>query len=151
MTYTGTKWAERLNYLAAVEDGWYDGEGEAIKPEVLDQANDILNSLDSANFNVPAMFPLLDNDADEDEFLIEGGIIMEWVERSDNPNHIYHISLQISNSFTYEIYAFNLANREMDFLETESIDDANEFLRKNLIRVGFAEPKIDTTSEELNK
>lgn len=138
MTYSGTKWAERLNYLAEVEDGWYDGEGEAIKPDVLDIANTILDSLDSSTFHVPALFPLLDNDADGDEFLIEGGILMEWVERSNNPNHRYHISLQISNSFTYEIYVFNLANHEMVFLETESVDEANEFLRKNLIRVGFA-------------
>lgn len=137
MTYTGTKWAERLNYLAEVEDGWYDGEGEAIKPEVLDIANTILNSLDSPTFHVPALFPLLDNDADEDEFLIEGGILMEWVERGNSPHHRYHVSLQISNSFTYEIYVFNLANHEMVFLETESVDDANKFLKENLIRVGF--------------
>jgi hypothetical protein len=131
MTYTDTKWAERLNYLAAVEDGWYDGEGEAINPDVLNIANTILSSLDSATFHLPALFPLLGDDTNE------GGILMEWVERGNNPNHRYHINLEITNSFVYEVYVFNLANHEMAFLETESVDEANEFLRTNLIRVGF--------------
>lgn len=146
MTYTGTKWAERLNYLAAVEDGWYDGEGEAIKPEVLDQANNILHSLDSAIFNVPAMFPLLDNDADEDEFLIEGGIIMEW----SKAHHPHHLSLQISNNFTYEVYVIDFSKKEATTsLETASYDEALHLLSQHLIRVGFAEPA--KTSEGLPK
>lgn len=131
MTYTDTKWAERLNYLAAVEDGWYDGEGEAINPDVLNIANTILSSLDSITFHLPALFPLLGDDTNE------GGILMEWVERGTNPNHRYHINFEITNSFVYEVYVFNLANHEMAFLETESVAEANEFLRTNLIRVGF--------------
>lgn len=131
MTYTDTKWAERLNYLATVEDGWYDGEGEAINPDVLNIANTILSSLDSTTFHLPALFPLLGDDTNE------GGILMEWVERGNNPNHRYHINFEITNSFVYEVYVFNLANHEMAFLETESVDEANEFLRTNLIRVGF--------------
>ena len=62
---------------------------------------------------------------------------MEWVARGNNPNHRYHINFEITNSFVYEVYVFNLANHEMAFLETESVDEANEFLRTNLIRVGF--------------
>lgn len=131
MTYTGTKWAERLSYLETIEDGWYDGEGEAINPDVVNMANTILSSLDSSAFHIPALFPLIGDDTNE------GGILMEWVERGNNPNHRYHISFQISNSFAYEVYVFNLANNEMVFLETESVDKASEFLRKNLIRVNF--------------
>lgn len=141
MTYTGTKWAERLNYLAAVEDGWYDGEGEALKPNVLDQANDILLSLDSEAFHVPAMFPLLHEDTEE------GGIMMEWAK----VNHPHHLNLQISNSFAYEVWVFNLETRDSSLLETESLDEALKLLTENLIRVGFAESKGNKTSEELSK
>ena len=136
MNYTGTKWAERLNYLSTIEDGWYDGVGEAINPKVLDEANVLLSSLDSPNFHVPALFPLL-NDSDEDEFVDEGGISMEWVQRDSTLDDRYHITLQISNRFAYEVYAFNLANHEMSFLETKSGEDATKFLEKNLIRTGF--------------
>lgn len=141
MTYTGTKWAERLNYLAAVEDNWYDGEGEAIQPKVLDQANDILNSLDSTNFNVPAMFPLLADDTGE------GGIIMEW----GKAHYPHHINLQISNSFTYEVYVFNFETRDSSLLETNSLEEAVHLLTENLIRVGFVEPKNTEPSEEMSK
>lgn len=142
MTYTDTKWAERLNYLAAVEDGWYEGEGEAIKPEVLDKANDILNSLDSAAFNIPAMFPLLDEDTSE------GGITMEWAKA----HYPHHLSIQISNSFAYEVYVFDFRTREATLsLETDSFEEAMNLLSESLIRVGFAEPKLNMTSEELPK
>jgi hypothetical protein len=141
MTYADTKWAERLNYLAEIEDGWYDGEGESINPEVLDQANDILKSLDSPNFNVPAMFPLLG----EDE--VEGGIIMEWAER----HRPHHLNLQISNNFAYEVYVFNLETRESMGLETDSCEEAVQILTEHLIRVGFATLNRDNTSEALPK
>lgn len=142
MNYTGTKWAERLNYLSTIEDGWYDGVGEAINSKVLDEANALLSSLDSPTFHVPALFPLL-NDSDEDEFVDEGGISMEWVQRDATLDDRYHITLQISNRFAYEVYVFNLANHEMNFLETKSVEDATKFLEENLIRVGFVSAKGD--------
>jgi hypothetical protein len=141
MTYTDTKWAERLNYLAEIEPGWYDGEGETIKPEVLDQANSILHSLDSPTFNVPAMFPLLSEET------AEGGITMEWAER----HQPHHLNLQISNNFAYEVYVFNLETRDASLLETNSLEEAMSLLRENLIRVGFVTPKEDKTSEEPSK
>lgn len=142
MIYSGTKWAERLNFLAKIEDGWYDGDGEAINANVLEEANMLLNSLDSPTFHVPALFPLL-NDSDEEEFVDEGGISMEWVQRDIAAEDRYHITLQISNRFAYEIYVFNLVNHEMHFMETDSFDEASMFLKEHLVRVGFVSGKGD--------
>lgn len=141
MTYTDSKWADRLNYLAALEPGWYDGEGESINAEVLNKANTILHSLDSASFNVPAMFPLLAEDTGE------GGISMEWAEK----HQPHHLNLHISNQFAYEVYVLNLTTRETLLLETTSQEEAVSLLRKHLIRVGFASTQQDGTSEGLQK
>lgn len=137
MTYTGTKWAERLNYLAEIEDGWYDGEGESVSLEVLDQADSILRALDSPDFNVPAMFPLLQDDIDK------GGIAMEW-SMKQSP-HL--LNLQISNSLSYEIFWLNFETRDYSLLEIDSFDEAMQTLRENLIRCGFASPHTNQMSK----
>lgn len=142
MIYGGTKWAERLNYLSTVEDGWYEGTGEAIHSNVLKEAETVLTSLDALGLQVPALFPLL-NDSDEEEFVDEGGILMEWTRVDDLKEDRYHISFQISNSLTYEVYIFSLTNREMNFLESKSGNEAKIFLQENLSRLGFVSARGD--------
>lgn len=121
MTYTNTKWADRLNYLATIEPGWYEGYGDALSTEALDKANEILSLLDSLNFNVPGIFPLVE----------EGVIGMEW-------SHVgpgYLVSIQFTNDFQYEVYSINTKGRMEDdvSLETDSFEEAMSLLRKLLV------------------
>jgi hypothetical protein len=125
MSYSGTKWAERLNYLATIEDGWYEGWGEAVPPEALDKANEILHLLDSPNFHVPGIFPLVE----------EGIIGMEWSER----DHDCLVSLQFTKDFTYEVYSMNTKQHMDDdvLVETDSFEDAMKLLRECLTKAGL--------------
>jgi hypothetical protein len=142
MIYAGIKWSERMAFLSTVEDGWYEGTGEAIDPNVLKEAEAFLISLDALGLQTPALFPLL-NDSDDEEFIDEGGILMEWTRIDDKKEDRYHISFQISNSFAYEVYVFSLTNREMNVLESKSRDEAKSFLEENLTRLGFVSGKGD--------
>lgn len=127
MIYEGTKWADRLNYLATVEDGWFDGQGDAVSPEVLDKTNQILNSISTFQAHLPALFPLMDDETDE------GGISMEWPGLQSS----YSISLQITNRLKYWIFIHNRETRKTTSLETHSFADAYQLLRDSLLETNF--------------
>lgn len=128
MTYHDTKWAERLNYLATIEDNWYEKEwGNALTPEELDKADEILHLLDSPNFHVPGIYPLVGD---------EGVIGMEWSER----NNPYMASLQFTADFKYEVFLMNSdGNPNDDILveDIESLEEAMELLRACLTKAGL--------------
>lgn len=128
MTYTGTKWSERLNYLATIEDGWYEKDwGNALKPEELDKANEILHLLDSPNFHVPGIFPLVGD---------EGVIGMEWSER----NHPHMVSFHFTADFKYEVFAMNCNGNPNDDILVEgmeSLEEAIALLRECLTKAGL--------------
>jgi hypothetical protein len=123
MTYTGTKWADRLNYLATIEDGWYwKGEGEAVLPATLDRADEILRLLDSPNFNVPGIYAMVE----------DGGIGMEWAEIGQP--HL--VSIEFNKNFAYEVFAMDSTGAIVDdiLLETNSFEEAMEMLRECLTK-----------------
>lgn len=118
MTYSNSKWAERLNYLATIEPGWYEGYGEAVTPEALAKADDILRVLDSPNFNVPGIYPMVE----------DGVVAMEWSDVSNG----YLVTIELfTNNFAYEIYLINTEGKMEDdrSLDTNSFEEAIEFLR----------------------
>lgn len=138
MTFENTKWAERLNYLATLEDGWYDGNEKAISQKALQNADKVLNELDSDTFCVPGLFPSLE----------EGdGIALEWVnskrsrETGDFRDFI-KASLYISNEGSYDLSILDhwKDSAEDTNLETKSYDEALTFLRSHLTRLGFYTP-----------
>lgn len=128
MSYSGTKWAERLNYLATIEDGWYEKDwGNALKPEELDKANEILHLLDSPNFHVPGIYPLLGE---------EGVIGMEWTEK----DHPYMVSFHFTEDFKYEVFSMNSEGHPNDDIlveDIESLEEAMELLRTCLTKAGL--------------
>lgn len=61
---------QRLTYLAELESGWYDGDGEAVVPLVLTKARDVIDVL-MPKLGRPGIFPT-----------IEGGVSIEWFKFS---------------------------------------------------------------------
>lgn len=118
MTYTDTKWAERLNLLSALEPGWYEGYGEAVPTHALDKVDEILRLLDSPNFNVPGIYPMVG----------DGLVGLEW----SNIEHGQSVNIELfTDSFTYEIFLINLKGCMEDdlSLNTNSFDEAIFFLK----------------------
>lgn len=122
MSFTGNKWSERLNDLAAIEDGWYEGHGKALTFEALSKAEEILTMLDSPNFHVPGIYPLVD----------EGVLAMEW----SAAGHSCLVSLQFTEDFTYEVFSMDSKGHPDDdiLVETKSLEDAMKLLRECLTK-----------------
>lgn len=122
MIFTKSKWAERLNNLASLEAGWYEGHGEALSFETLSKVDEILRLLDSPNFHVPGIYPLID----------EGVIAMEWSEAG----HPCLVSFQFTEDFVYEVFSMDSkGNPDEDVLvETASFDEAMKLLRECLTK-----------------
>jgi hypothetical protein len=122
MSFTGNKWSERLNDLAAMEDGWYEGHGKALTPEALNKADEILHLLDSPNFHVPGIYPLVD----------EGVIGMEWSEVGES----CLVSFQFTEDFMYEVFSMDSKGHQDDdiLVETESFEEAMTLLRECLTK-----------------
>lgn len=122
MHYSGTRWAERLNYLAEIEDGWYEGYGEAIPETALNKADEVLHLLaTSPNFHVPGIYPLL-----------EDGIVgMEWSEVGQP----HFVSFGFTKDLTYEIFSMNSEGHPDDdiLIETRSFEEAMNILRECLL------------------
>lgn len=122
MIFAESKWAERLNDLASLEPGWYEGHGEALTTETLNKADEILNLLDSPNFHVPGIYPLVD----------EGVIGMEWSEVGQS----CLVSLQFTEDFKYEVFSMDSKGHPNDdiLVETESFQEAMTLLRECLTK-----------------
>lgn len=129
MTYSGTAWADRLNYLAAIEDGWYwYGDGEAVSPEALDKADEILKELSDAGCPVPAMFPSL-----EEGF----GMVMEWTNRELKQ----HLTLEITNDLKFEAYYINIEAKTAKYdtdVTTGSSAEVIDFIVKSMKHLAFS-------------
>lgn len=123
MIFTESKWAERLNYLASLEPGWYEGYGEALTLETLNKVDEILHLLDSPNFHVPGIYALADE---------EGVIGMEWSEAG----HSCLVSFQFTEDFKYEVFSMDSKGHPHDdvLIEAESFEEALALLRECLIK-----------------
>jgi hypothetical protein len=58
---------DRLKELAALKDGWHDGQGLAIAPEIIERVGKVLAEM-PIDLPIPYLFPLL----------FEQGISVEW-------------------------------------------------------------------------
>lgn len=142
MKFENTKWAERLNYLAELEDGWYDGNEKAISVKALQNADRILHELDSDTFYVPSLFPSLE----------EGdGIALEWAnyKQFHETGSFSQASLYITNEGNYDFFILDHGRSDIKdtSLETESYEEALAFLQRHLTRLGFYTPEENKESE----
>lgn len=124
MIFTGSKWAERLNYLASLEPGWCEGYGEALTSETLNKVDEILHLLDSPNFHVPGIYALAED---------EGVIGMEWSEVGQS----CLVSFQFTEDFKYEVFSMDSKGHPDDDILVEgmeSFEEAITLLRECLTR-----------------
>lgn len=88
----------RLNYLANLQPGWLDGQGEVISPAVLGTAKEIMAGLFPADstvlFTTPGLFPMED-----------GGMCIEWA----SPTRI--LSVELHPDGEIELYYLNAETR----------------------------------------
>lgn len=137
MIFTNTPWADRLNELTTLEDGWYwDNDGKAINPFTLASAHIILYTCVELDKPIPSIFPAID----------EGyGIMLEWHNRFLKQA----LHLQITNDVKYDIYFIDISlpfTNENSYhgLETESMSEAIQFMTKYLNKFDFIKEQYGT-------
>lgn len=142
MKFKNTRWAEQLNRLSELEDGWLDGDdGTAISDQALTVADKILHALDSPTLSAPGLFASVEEG---------GGISMGWVDYRNmrTTGDFNSVTCHLTNDCgNYDIAILEhrpeagMASHPDSFqdtnLETTSFEEALEFLRNNLERLGF--------------
>lgn len=53
---------DRLSEIAALPDGWLDGDGSRVQIEVIERAAEILTAISAENFRLPGVFPGVDGE-----------------------------------------------------------------------------------------
>lgn len=81
---------KRIEMLKSLEDGWLDGAGVAIHPEVIKAIRPIAEKLVEAGFEEPAIFPLED-----------GSVELAWYDGD------LHNTIEINYVVNYELFQFD--------------------------------------------
>lgn len=106
--------SERLATLAALEDGWADGDGQPISLPSVEFVSTIWQALQLAKAETPAIFPTE-----------EGGLQMEWVSRTA------HLQVGVDPEVALEAYFLDAATGEEDFDEPTGVDSLVEFVGRH--------------------
>jgi hypothetical protein len=108
-------WSTRLAELASLEAGWFDGEGEPVRRQVLRQAESILLECLDSQIERPRIFPTE-----------SGGVHFEWAFTGGE------VSVDIRSDGSVEFYSFSKSDDDRDREESfgwADIEDVVEAIR----------------------
>ena len=101
-----TDWQERLRELTSLTDGWFDGEGLAMKPDMCEAAWKLCQKVNDEGFLRPGIFPTP-----------EGGLQLEWPIAYGN-EYREIIVFALEPDLTYEMHRTKVRERSYDEFST---------------------------------
>ncbi len=109
--FDDTTWGERLTEFASLSSGWDGGDGVQISSVALDASQKLLQAVDAAKTERPAIFPTS-----------EGGVLVEWA------NHAGVRSVEVLSDGTFELFALSRGQRQGKHATTSNLTEAIVFV-----------------------